>query len=105
MVRRWFQFLLVGILTVATLTPLLEIFDRWDVLCGPWNDTELGVTALFLGIAISLTIAFLLRVSLVSSLQNIFLGLLPLPARDLFCTEVIGAESCASIPPLIPLRI
>lgn len=103
--RRWFQFVLMAILTIATFTPLLEIFDRWDVLSGPWNDTELGVTALFIGVAISLAIAFLLRLSLVCSLQNVFLGLFQSTDQGARHAQAIEAKPRISLPPLIPLRI
>lgn len=103
--RRWFQFVVLGILAVAAITPLLEIFDRWDVVSGPWNDTEMGVTALFLGISIAVTIACLLRLAAICSFCSIVLGIFP-PSNNRFLFAELQARTIhCPLPPLIPLRI
>lgn len=47
--HRAFQFVAGLVLIFATLTPLVNCFDSWDKGQPPANDTELQVTALFLG--------------------------------------------------------
>jgi hypothetical protein len=105
MTRRWFQFVVLCLLAIATITPLLEIFDRWDVIADPWNDTEMGVTALFLGISIAVTIACLVRLTAICSLSCIFLGLLQPTENRVFATVSYLQGVHFSLSPPIPLRI
>jgi len=48
------------VLILAALTPLMECFDHWDKHPGPANDTEIHLTAWFVGVGIVLTLAELL---------------------------------------------
>jgi hypothetical protein len=59
--RKIFQLAGTAILILATLTPLMECFDRWDNNSGPANDTEIRLTAWFVGIGVVLTLAKILR--------------------------------------------
>src|SRR6266851_5640130 len=61
MSRRLFQIVVAIILAAATLTPLLEAFDRWDKNPGPDSDTEIHVTAWFVGLGVALVVARALR--------------------------------------------
>ena len=61
MSRRLFQIVVAIILAAATLTPLLETFDRWDKNTGPDSDTEIHVTAWFVGLGVALVVARALR--------------------------------------------
>ena len=61
MSRRVFQLAGMLVLVLATLTPFAECFDRWDKNPGPANDTEIHLTAWFVGVGIVLTLAKLLR--------------------------------------------
>ncbi len=61
MSRRLFQIVVAIILSAATLTPLLETFDRWDKNPGPDSDTEIHVTAWFVGLGVALVVARALR--------------------------------------------
>lgn len=48
-------------LLLAALTPLMECFDHWDKHPGPANDTEIHLTAWFIGAGVVLSLAELLR--------------------------------------------
>ncbi len=103
--RRWFQFVILGILAVATITPLLEIFDTWDVIPGPGNDTELGVTALFLGISIAVTIACLIRLAAIGSFSSVVLAILRPGEHQARSAALPSTILRIFSPPLISLRI
>ena len=104
MSRRLFQFVVVVILATATLTPLLESFDRWDKNAGPDSDTEIHVTAWFVGLGVALVVARALRY---------------IPALATIGRQIRASRTCSSFvsedrprfepdvspPPLIPLRI
>jgi hypothetical protein len=104
MSRRLFQFVVVVILATATLTPLLETIDRWDKNVSPDSDTEIHVTAWFVGLGVALVVARALRY---------------IPALATIGRQVRSSQSCnafvsknrprfepdVSPPPLIPLRI
>src|SRR5713226_305958 len=104
MSRRLFQIVVAIILSAATLTPLLETFDRWDKNPGPDSDTEIHVTAWFVGLGVALVVARALRY-------------VPTPAKigrqareSQVCTAFASLEHPrfepdVSPPPLIPLRI
>jgi hypothetical protein len=49
------------VLILAALTPLMECFDRWDKNPSPASDTEIHLTAWFVGVGIVLTLAKLVR--------------------------------------------
>lgn len=104
MARRIFQFAAGLLLILVTLTPLAESFDHWDKHVVPANDTELNITAWFVGVGIAVALAKLLRYvpALTSSKRRPgpFLQsppFLPAGAND-------RPASTAS-PPLVPLRI
>jgi hypothetical protein len=88
---------------LAALTPLMECFDFWDKNPGPASDTEIHVTAWFVGVGIVLTIAKLLRhipvFAILKTRQNqVLLARQTMPFGD-YCFEPRGS------PPLISLRI
>jgi hypothetical protein len=102
--RRAFKFVSVIVLLLAALTPLFECFDHWDKNPGPSNDTEIHLTAWFVGVGIVLTLAELLRRAptfVISKLRYFLLvqlwSRLWLEARK----RIQPTES----PPLVPLRI
>jgi hypothetical protein len=102
--RRVFQLAGVLILILATLTPLMECFDRWDANPGPANDTEIHLTAWFVGVGVVLTLAELLRrlpaLAVSRTTRNLSFHL----PRAL---QLVHNERPAPTgsPPLIPLRI
>jgi hypothetical protein len=59
--RRLFHFVAGIVVILATLTPLMECFDKWDKSPSPTSDTEIHLTAWFVGVGIVLTLAKLLR--------------------------------------------
>lgn len=61
MSSRVFQLVAGLVLILAALTPLMECFDHWDKHPGPANDTEIRLTAWFVGVGVVLTLAELLR--------------------------------------------
>ncbi len=58
---RRFQIVAGIVLILAALTPLMECFDHWDKSPGPANDTEIHLTAWFVGVGIVLTLAKAMR--------------------------------------------
>ena len=104
MARRIFQFAAGLVLILVTLTPLAESFDHWDKHIVPANDTELNITAWFVGVGIAVALAKLLRYvpALASSKRR------PgLPHASLAFLRAIAIDRPASTasPPLVPLRI
>lgn len=104
MSRRLFQIVVTIILTAATLTPLLETFDRWDKNPGPNSDTEIHVTAWFVGLGVALVVARALRY--VPRLAKIGRQV----RASQTCTAFVSLERPrlepeVSPPPLVPLRI
>jgi hypothetical protein len=102
--RRLFQFVAGIVLILAALTPFLECFDRWDKNPAPASDTEIRLTAGFVGVGIILTLAKLLRyipklVAAIRHSDSIFLVW-----QELRKGEDNGLEPTGS-PPIIPLRI
>jgi hypothetical protein len=104
MSRRVFQIVVAIILAAATLTPLLETFDRWDKNPGPDSDTEIHVTAWFVGLGVALVVARALRyVPTLAKIGRQF-------RASQTCTAFVSRERPrfepdVSPPPLIPLRI
>jgi hypothetical protein len=105
MSRRILQLAAGIVLILATLTPLAELFDRWDARdTVPANDTELNIVAWFAGAGLVLILAKQLRNA-------------PAPAATKRCfsranqTQTVlqpGEEprpTSTASPPLIPLRI
>jgi hypothetical protein len=104
MSRRLFQFVVTIILAAATLTPLLEAFDHWDKTPGPDSDTEIHVTAWFVGLGVALVVARALRY--VPTLAKIGRRV----RESKTCTAFVSwerprLEPDVSPPPLTPLRI
>lgn len=104
MARRIFQFAAGIVLILATLTPLAEYFDHWDKHVVPANDTELNITAWFVGVGIVVTLARLLRYvpALASSKRR------PGPSIQSPPLLPAGAShrpASTASPPLVPLRI
>jgi len=102
--RRVFQLVAFLVLIFATLTPLANCFDTWDKGQPPANDTELQVTALFIGVGFVLVLPKLVRHFLISVIR---IQLTPRAFRlsaALPCSDWASPEPTAS-PPLIPLRI
>ncbi len=105
MSRRLFQIVVAIILAAATLTPLLETFDRWDNKnLGPDSDTEIHVTAWFVGLGVALVVARALRY--VPTLAKIGRQVRSSETRTAFVSwERPRFEPDVSPPPLISLRI
>jgi hypothetical protein len=104
MPRSLFQIVVTIILAAATLTPLVEAFDHWDKNPGPDSDTEIHVTAWFVGLGVALVVARALRyVPALAKIGRQVRGSQP-------CTTFVSRdrprfEPDVSPPPLIPLRI
>ncbi len=104
MSRRLFQIVVAIILAAATLTPLLETFDRWDKNPGPNSDTEIHVTAWFVGLGVALVVARALRY--VPTLAKIGRKVRVSQTCVAFASwELPRFEPDVSPPPLISLRI
>lgn len=104
MARRAFKLAAGLVLILATLTPLVECFDHWDHNVTPTNDTELSVTAWFVGAGIVLTLAKLLRyVPALASSNRV-----PSELCQASFASRLGADNLPAptgSPPLISLRI
>ena len=61
MSRRLFQVVARIVLVLAALTPLTECFDSWERTPFPARDTEMYLTAVFVGVGLVLTLAKLLK--------------------------------------------
>ena len=104
MSRRLFQIVVTIILAAATLTPLLETFDRWDKNPGPNSDTEIHITAWFVGLGAALVVARALRY--VPRLAKIGRQVLASEICTAFVSwELPHLEPDLSPPPLTSLRI
>jgi hypothetical protein len=103
--RRFIELAAAIVLILAALTPLMECFDRWDnEALGPDSDTEIHVTAWFVGVGIVLTLAKLLRyIPLLVSSRKHYHHVLPRWQGVRQWTDN-NPESTES-PSLIPLRI
>jgi hypothetical protein len=102
--RRTFQLVAALVILLAALTPLMECFDHWDTKPGPGNDTEISLTAWFVGVGVVLTLAESLRriapLAVTRMKQARLVNSRPTPRRR----ESRAVEPTGS-PPLIPLRI
>ncbi|HEY4050603.1 MAG TPA: hypothetical protein VGM27_27370 [Acidobacteriaceae bacterium] len=104
MSRRLFELAAGIVLILATLTPLMECFDRWDKNPTPASDTEIHFTAWFVGVGIVLTLAKLVRY------LPAFVGLSRRSEPILLVWQALRHGGDAHLeptgsPPLIPLRI
>ncbi len=89
---------------LAALTPLMESFDRWDNDPGPVSDTEIHLTAWFVGVGIVLTFVRRLRfIPYLASSNERTYQILPAWAAERSWTDN-DLEPTGS-PPLISLRI
>jgi hypothetical protein len=89
---------------LAALTPLMESFDRWDKNASPASDTEIHLTAWFVGVGIVLTLAKLLRYIpyFASSGKSYYQAL---PVREAVRQWTDKTLEPTGSPPLLPLRI
>lgn len=104
MSRRVFQLVAALVLIFATLTPLINCFDTWDKGQPPANDTELQVTALFIGAGFVLVLPKLVRRFVIPAIRVQLTPRLFCLGISLPCSGWASPEQAAS-PPLIPLRI
>lgn len=102
--HRNFQLVAGLVILLAALTPLMECFDHWDTKPGPGNDTEIRLTAWFVGVGVVLTLA--------ESLRRIapLTGTPMKRARQVNLRAVLRQRENRAVeptgsPPLIPLRI
>jgi hypothetical protein len=104
MSRRFFHAAASFVLIIAALTPLMECFDYWDKNPGPASDTEIHLTAWFVGAGIVLTLAKLLKYvpRFVSSGKDSHPGL---PNVQLAWQWTDRTLTPTASPPLTPLRI
>ena len=103
--RRLFQIAAGLVLILATLTPLMELFDHWDGNVAPINDTELNVTAWFVGVGVVLTLSTLLRyIPALAGSRRQTRHRLGAP-RALRPADKNKCPAATGSPPLIPLRI
>jgi hypothetical protein len=102
--RRIFQLAAGLVLMLVTLTPLAECFDHWDKNVVPANDTELNITAWFVGVGIVVTLARLLRYipALAFSKRRPDPSFQALPA---WRSGASDRPASTASPPLVPLRI
>jgi hypothetical protein len=102
--RRLFQLVAGIVLILAALTPLMECFDRWDKNPSPASDTEIHLTAWFVGVGIVLTLAKLVRYVPAPLGSN----KRPEPVLHVWQALRHGGDDrieATGSPPLIPLRI
>ena len=104
MARRIFQLAAGLVLILVTFTPLMESFDHWDKNVVPANDTELNITAWFVGMGIAVALAKLLRYVPTLAFSNRSPGRPCLAPAALRAVAANRPASTAS-PPLVPLRI
>ncbi|GGA55360.1 hypothetical protein GCM10011507_03270 [Edaphobacter acidisoli] len=102
--KRVFQIVATVVLLAAALTPLMECFDHWDKAGPPVNDTEIHLTAWFVGVGVVLTLAKVMQraVKIVATRvqhPEAFVVWPMLHAFDSAHVEPTGS------PPPIPLRI
>jgi hypothetical protein len=102
--RRIFQLAAGLVLILVTLTPLAESFDHWDKHVVPANDTELNITAWFVGVGIAVALAKLLRYVPTLAFSSRRPGRPRLAPTALRAVAADRPASTAS-PPLVPLRI
>lgn len=104
MAHRIFQLAAGVVLIFATLTPVVNAFDTWDKNQPPANDTELRVTAWFVGAGFVMVMAKMLRYrpALARAERNSNGGAQTPPTLRPIAGE--RPEPTASPPP-IPLRI
>ena len=104
MSKRVFQIVAAMVLLAAALTPLMECFDHWDKAGPPVNDTEIHLTAWFVGVGVVLTLAKVMRraVAMVAMKMERRETFVAWPLLRVFDgMQVVPTGS----PPLIPLRI
>jgi len=104
-VRRIFQLAASLVLILATVTPLMEVFDHWDKNVVPANDTELRVTAWFVCAGLVLTVAKLLRYVPALRGSKRYSGQLFQAPAALRLDAIASPAPTGSPPSLIPLRI
>ncbi len=104
MARRLFRLAAGLVLILAALTPLMELADHWDHNVAPVNDTEINVTAWFVGVGVVLALSKLVRYipALADSKRRVHYRLEA--PRALRPDESDSTEPTGS-PPLTPLRI
>lgn len=92
------------VLLLAALTPLMECFDHWDKPGPPINDTEIHLTAWFVGVGVVLTLAKVMRrtVAMVATKMERREAFVVWPLLRVF--DGAQVEPTGS-PPLISLRI
>ena len=92
------------VLILITLTPLMESFDHWDKNVVPANDTELNITAWFVGMGIAVALAKLLRCApaLAAAIRRPGRSFQAQPARR---PRAIDRPASTASPPLVALRI
>ncbi len=92
------------VLLLAALTPLMECFDHWDKAGPPINDTEIHLTAWFVGVGVVLTLAKVVRRAVAMVAAEMEPGE-PFVAWPLLHMSVGLQVEPTGSPPLIPLRI
>lgn len=92
------------VLLLAALTPLMECFDHWDKAGPPVNDTEIHLTAWFVGVGVVLTLAKVMRRAVAVAVSKVERreAVVAWPLLRVFDGRQV--EPTGS-PPLIPLRI
>lgn len=103
--NRAFQIAAYVVMALAALTPLLECFDHWDTTPGPENDTEIHLTAWFVGVGVVLTLVTTVKLVAGPVGSNVSRRLWH-PLLDYGITrQAVGIVEPTGSPPPIPLRI
>lgn len=105
MLRRLLQFAAILLIALASLTPLLELFDHWDGRHTiPANDTELRVTTVAALGGLLFATARLMRLLISRRAPRPRLPR-PTPVRVTVGSLFASQPAPAASPPLVPLRI
>ena len=102
--KRVFQIVATVVLLAAALTPLMECFDHWDKAGPPVNDTEIHLTAWFVGVGVVLTLAKVMQRAVTMVATKVQRRDASIVWTTLCAFDPAHVEPTGS-PPLIPLRI
>lgn len=103
--NRAFQIAAYVVMVLAALTPLLECFDHWDTKPGPENDTEIHLTAWFVGVGVVLTLATTVRLVASPTGSKMPRRLWRVALRHGIARVAVGVVEPTGSPPPLPLRI
>lgn len=102
--RRLLQCAAFLVLIFATVTPVVNCFDTWDKGQAPANDTELQVTALFIGAGFVLVLPKLVRRFRIAAVR-LQRAAAPVVATGEIVSPYRTRPEPSASPPPVPLRV